>query len=323
MITEEAKERTRILAFWERHGTEAATEAFKISKRTLFRWQKSLKQGQGKLENLNPKSTSPKRRRKREIPENIKNEIILIRTEHPHLGKDKVWKLLAQKGYTGSISTVGRIISDLKEAGRLPNPKAVTVSGKTGRIFEKQYKKRSKKLRRPKGYRVLEVDTVVRFIDGVKRYTLTAIDTEKKISFAACYTNHGSKSAADFLRKAVRVIPDCPRAIQTDNGSEFALHFERAAQDIKLIHFHIYPRSPKMNSHIERFNRSLDEEFLIYHRSLMRDDVAKFNEKLIDWLLWYNGERPHHSLGLLSPFQGMMSSLKAGECHMWWTDTFT
>ena len=42
MITEQAKERCRILAFWERHGTGATEEAFKIKERTLFLWQKNL-----------------------------------------------------------------------------------------------------------------------------------------------------------------------------------------------------------------------------------------------------------------------------------------
>ena len=154
-----------------------------------------------------------------------------------------------------------------------------------------------KKLRRPHGYRVLEVDTIVRFIDGVKRYVLTGVDTERRTAFAACYTNHGSASAADFLRKAAVVLPDCPSAVQTDNGSEFSLHFEYAAADLSLTHFHIYPRSPKLNSHAERFNRILDEEFLRCHRALMRDDVSAFNENLVDWLPWYNGERPHYALG--------------------------
>jgi transposase InsO family protein len=112
-------------------------------------------------------------------------------------------------------------------------------------------------------------------------------------------------------------------AVQTDNGSEFALHFDRACEKMKLERFHTYPRSPKMNAHVERFNRTLDEEFLKQHRALMRDDVKGFNDALIDWLLWYNSERPHHSLGLKSPFQAMMDALPARECHMWWTNTET
>jgi transposase InsO family protein len=321
MITEKAKKRCRVLAFWERHGTEATGEAFRVSSRTLFRWQRALKKNLGKLEGLNPKTTAPKNRRIRKVSEEIFNNIISLRLKHPRLGKDKIHSLLKENGYSGSVSTVGRLIGDLKRENRIPIKVNYSLSGKTGRLSERKPRGYRKKLRRPKGYRTLQVDTVIRFIDGMKRYILTGVDTEKKTAFAACYTNHGSLSASDFLRKALEVLPDCPRAIQTDNGSEFSLHFERACTDLNLIHYHNYPRSPKMNACIERFNRTLDEELLQYHKPLMRDDVSKFNDYLIDWLLWYNGERPHFALGQISPLKAMMRELKAEECQMWWTHT--
>ena len=321
MITEKAQKRCRILAFWEKHGNEAAREAFGISRRPLFRWQKSLRKQGGKLEGLNPVSTAPKKRRKRVVSDGITERIIALRGEHPRLGKDKVRALLADEGYRGSVSTVGRILQDLKKQKKLPVPTRYSFYAKTGTLIERKARKRKKKLRRPRGYRVLEVDTIVRFIDGVKRYVLTGVDTEKRVAFAACYTNHGSLSASDFLRRAHEVLPDCPNALQTDNCSEFALHFARAAQELGLTHFHTYPRTPKMNAHVERFNRTLDEEFLRYNRALMRDNVRVLNERLVDWLLWYNGERPHHALGQVSPFRAMMRLLPAEECQMWWTHT--
>ncbi len=321
MIHEEAKERVRILAFWEKHGSEATQEAFSVSARTLYRWQASLRAKGGKLEGLNAGSTVPKRRRCRVVPDPIREHIITLRTLHPRLGKDKIHALLAKEGYPGSVSTVGRILTDLKHAGRIPDPVRLSLSAKTGKLLLRKVRKRKKKLRRPQGYRVLEVDTVVRFIDGIKRYVITAVDTERRTTFAAAYTNHGSASAADFLRHAIVALPDCPTAVQTDNGSEFALHFDRAAEILGLIRYHTYPRSPKMNAHVERFNRTLEEEFLYFHRALLRDDVAAFNDKLMEWLLWYNAERPHHALGQISPFRSMLSSLPASECHMWWTRT--
>lgn len=144
------------------------------------------------------------------------------------------------------------------------------MHAKTGRLIERKPRKTKKKIRRPKGYRVLEADTVVRFIDGTKRYIITATDTEKRTSFAFCYTNHGSNSASDFLKKCVAVLLNYPKAVQTDNGSEFALHFDRACVALSLERFHTYPRSPKMNAHVERFNRTLNEEFLQYHRALLK-----------------------------------------------------
>jgi transposase InsO family protein len=321
MISDTAKKRVQILAFWEKHGTEATIEAFGGSERSLKRWQSALRKSDGKLESLNPKSTAPCGRRSRQVESWIKDQIIAIRTTHPRLGKEKIHVLLRQQGYKNSVSTVGRIMSDLKAKGRLPTKVKVSVSGKTGRMIERKPKETKKKLRRPQSVRVLEIDTIVRFIDGTKRYILTAVDTKTRTAFAGVYTNHGSYSASDFLRRCIEVLPDCPTHIQTDNGSEFAKYFRQTATTLHLTHYHTYPRSPKMNAHVERFNRTLQEEFIIYHRDLLRDDVQAFNQKLIEYLLWYNGERPHHALGLKSPFQCMIEGLGVRECQRWWANT--
>jgi len=277
--------------------------------------------GNGKLESLNPQSTAPKRRRSCQTEIWVRDKIISLRTEHPRLGKEKLHALLQQEGYLGSVSTIGRILKDLKQRGLLPNKVKVSLSGKTGRIIERKPKKNKVKLRRLQSVRVLQLDTVVRFIDGTKRYLLTTIDTETRTAFAGVYTNHGSQSASDFLQKCLVVLLDCPIQIQTDNGSEFAKYFADTAKRLKLVHYHTYPRCPKMNDNVERFNRTLQEEWIVYHRSVLRDDVLEANKQLIDYLLWYNSKRLHHSLGLKSPFQGIVERLKAVECHKWWTCT--
>jgi len=320
MISEQAKQRVRVLAFWEKHGQEATQEAFNVSRRTLYRWQASLKQARGKLEGLNAHSTTPRSRRKRVVPDEVIAQIIALRTAHPRLGKEKLRPLLSAIGYTMSVSTVGRILGDLKQAHRLAHPAHLAMSARSGNLIEKKFIKRTKKLRRPQGYRVLEADTMVRFIDGMKRYILTGIDTEARTAFAGAYTNHGSKSATDFLLKTRAVLPMCPVDVQTDNGSEFALHFHAAVKETGL-HFNTHPRSPKENAHVERFNRTLNEEFLVYHRELLRDDVAAFNQTLVDWLIWYNTERPHHALGNVAPLRYAMSTLPVDECQMLWTHT--
>ena len=315
----EVERRVKILTFWEKHGDTATTEAFCLSRRTLYRWQGALKKGAGNLSTLDPRSTAPRKRRTRQYPNGFTERVIVLRAEHPRLGKEKLAVLLKSEGYAISVSFTGRTLADLRKKDLLPNPARLSLHGKTGKLHERVPKRR-KKLRRPRGYRVLEADTVVRFIDGTKRYVLTGIDTQGRTAFAAAYTNHGSASAADFLRKTRIVLPDCPADVQTDNGSEFALHFHAAVREAGF-HFNTHPRSPKENAHVERFNRTLNEEFLQWNRALLRDDVKAFNDKLVDWLLWYNAERPHHALGQLSPFRAMMRSLPREECQRWWTYT--
>ena len=323
MITEEAKERTRILAFWERYGLLATKEAFKVSRPTLFRWQKALDEGHGKIDALNKKSTAPKKKRKRIIPDAVRDFILRERKFDPHLSRDKLSILMRQDGVADlSASTVGRMLSDLKGQGILPKETKLSLSGKTGRLIERKPRKIKKKLRSG-DHRggLVKADSIVRFVNGIKRYIVTAIDKETKFAFAYVYKNHSSDAAANFMQKFKVVAPISLTHIQTDNGSEFAKHFEIYLQKNNVVHFHTYPRSPKMNSEIERFNRTLSDAFIKQHKMLLAYDIEAFNQKLIDWLLWYNTRRPHWSLGLISPLRYIVMTLPAEESQMLWTDT--
>lgn len=160
----------------------------------------------------------------------------------------------------------------------------------------------------------------MRFEHGIKRYILTAIDVVTKFSFSYAYKSHTSLSAADFAEKLVKVTPYPIKAIQTDNGSEFLKEFDKAIANVGIVHFFTYPRCPKQNGTIERFNRSLQEEFVDFNAVLLEESEIKlFNDKLIDYLLWYNTKRPHHSLKNIPPMQTVVEYLK--KSNMSWTDT--
>src|SRR3989344_4571592 len=229
------------------------------------------------------------------------------------IGKDKLAVLIKEDNLgTYHPSTVGRMLDDLKKQGRLKDPKRFSLSGKTGRLIEKKLKQSKPKLR-SKGYQgaLAKADTIVRFTNGIKRYILTGIDLETEFAFAYAYTSHSSKAAADFMQTFKQVAPLSLTHIQTDNGSEFADHFEIYCEKEEIIHFHAYPRSPKMNAEIERFNRTLSEAFIAKNRYLLAYDIEEFNKRLIDWLLWYNTRRPHWSIGLISPLLYICNQLTA------------
>ncbi len=322
MITHKAEERMCILAFWKRHGDAATKEAFKVSRATLFRWQEAITAGGGKLEALNPGSTAPKTKRKRIIPEPVK-DLILAERSRERIGKEKLSRLLKDDGIGDySPSTIGRMLGDLKKNGQLPNPKKLSLSGRTGLLNERKPIQYKKKLR-SKGHEggLVKADTVVRFTNGIKRYVLTAIDCETKFAFAYGYASHGSQNAADFMRTFKEVAPISLTHVQTDNGSEFANHFEAYLTKEGIIHFHIYPRTPKMNAEIERFNRTLSEAFISRNRCLLAYNLPEFNRRMMDWLIWYNTRRPHWSIGLISPLRYIVNQLPAEQSHMLWTST--
>jgi hypothetical protein len=52
---------------------------------------------------------------------------------------------------------------------------------------------------------------------------------------------------------------------------------------------------------------------------LLFTDLALFNRKLADWLVFYNAERPHHSLSQQSPLSFLLEHQP--ECQRYWTHT--
>lgn len=58
-------------------------------------------------------------------------------------------------------------------------------------------------------------------------------------------------------------------------------------------------QDPKDNAVNERFNRTLQDEFLALGN--MRADTIAFNQRLTEWLIEYNFRRPHQALNYMPP----------------------
>lgn len=330
MIQEKAKKKCRILAFWEKHGALATEEAFGVKSRTLFSWQKKLKEGGGKLEALNDGNKAPKKRRKRLWDERIIEEIRRLRILHPNLGKEKIYPFLLP--FCKSLNlrcpkekTIGRLIKDL--GGLRLYPKKLSHFGKERKV------NRQKVTRKPKDFKVLYIghlvalDTIERFVNGIRRYVITFEDIYSRFGFAWATTSHASKAAEEFFNLCLKVFPYPIEFVLTDNGSEFKKHFASRLKELHLIHYHTYPKTPKMNAHCERFNRTIQEEFIDFHANLLLN-TGEFNRELMDYLIFYNTERVHFAFqNKLSPVQFMLSSpyysLTGGrECKSGWPYTF-
>jgi transposase InsO family protein len=314
----EVEDKIKILLFFDKYGLNPTKDAFLVSRSTIYLWRKKIKDGNGSLLGLINRSKRPYNTRRMLVDKDIFEFIKKFREDYPRLGKEKIKPLLDEYCRSNSKETISE--------------------SKIGRIIKKNnwyfyLGKRSTKRqiiqdkRRVFGYEVnkpgdlFQVDTIVRFEHGIKRYIITAIDVVSKFTFAYCYKSHSSQKTADFVEKLIKVTPYPLMAIQTDNGSEFLLDFDKVIQKLGIVHFFTYPRCPKQNGCIERFNRSLQEEFVDFNAILLEEKETKeFNDRLIDYLLWYNTKRPHKSLGNIPPMQVVVDYLK--KSNMYRTDTF-
>jgi transposase InsO family protein len=325
--------RIKVLKFFDCYGADACKEAFGVSRSTVYLWKQKLRDGNKHLQVLAPGSKAPKTRRVRNTNSIIVDYIVSERIKHPRLGKAKLregLKPICTKNSIDcpSVSTVGRVLADLKHQGRLPKYEKVSHYARSRTIRSKSSGPKLKKDRRGDYYPsapgdLVQLDCVIKFINGLRRYVISAIDYNSEFAFSFAYTNLSSAKSKDFLDKFLSVAPFEVKRIQTDNGSEFYKLFHESCEAKGLKHYWNYPRSPKMNAKIERYNRTVQEEFVDYHLDDMAYDIDSFNYQLMDWTLWYNTERPHWTLKLKSPLRYLLDNLDLplAESNILWTST--
>ena len=101
-----------------------------------------------------------------------------------------------------------------------------------------------------------------------------------------------------------------PQVLRTDNGPEFRGEaFTQWAKAAGMAIQYIQPGKPNQNAYIERFNRTLRNELLDQHLFARLDDVR---EAVYWWMLEYNEQRPHDSLGDLTPIEYAQAARNSG-----------
>lgn len=324
-----SEDKFKIIEYSYKHGINSTLEALsldsnrKLSRITLIRWRKKwktsceLNYGAGNKYDLKDKSKRPNKFRQSNVEGRILEFIQQTRLQYPHLGKDKLKVLLddyclsesnkssSKPLKTISISTIGRIISTFKGQRIIPvykYSKQVYLDGRTGSIKQRLLKPKKQVKTRRKDYQpgspgdLIQLDAITFYLNGVKRYLICAVDLVSRYSFVYAYKTLSSNSTKDFFLRMQDVFPYQIKRVQTDNGQENHKNFDELLNNKDITHFWNYPKSPKMNAYIERFNRSVEEEFANYNLWILRDDVQAFNLKLIIYLDFYNNQRPH--LGL-------------------------
>ena len=299
-LSREANARLAWFDFYRACGGNAGLTCrhFAVSRQTFYRWKRRYNPRD--LTTLESRSHRPRHVRQPTASSELKEAVLRLREQYPCWGKDKLVVLMHRQGFTISTSMVGRILKHLKARGILKEPPRNGISARKRRVT------RPYAVRKPREYvarapgDIVQVDTLdVRPMPGVTIKHLTARDVVSRWDVLRACATSTATAAARFLDKLEARMPFPIKSIQVDGGSEFQSVFETECQKRGIRLFVLPPRSPKLNGHVERAQRTHSEEF--YEVTDCSFEMAELNIALLEWERVYNTVRPHQALGYLTP----------------------
>ena len=222
------------------------------------------------------------------IPEEIVARILAVRDHLKRCAEVVWWHLTKVEKLSVSLSSVRRILRrhHYFDGARKPrlkpdNPKrpAVTRPGE-----------------------LVQADTIVHLDPTTRKrtYYLTVIDLYSRASFAMVSRDLRPSVAARAVLAAQAKLGFRFEMIQTDNGQEFSRYFEQVLKREGIAVRHTRLGRPNDNAHIERFNRTIQEECLGGWTS-GSVPLPKLQTKLANYLDYYNRERVHLGVQMKTP----------------------
>lgn len=149
---------------------------------------------------------------------------------------------------------------------------------------------------------LVEIDTIHLFnpISKQKRYMYTVIDLYTRMAYARVYEDLKPGHSIDTITEAEQYFGFKFKTVQSDNGLEFARYFETRleAKGVKIRHTRL--GRPNDNAHIERFNRTIQEECTGSYY-LESEPLKKLDNKILNYIDFYNYKRIHLGLEYRTP----------------------
>lgn len=251
---------------------------------TISRWCKKDQTGGWRL--IPTKSSRP-RHHPKQLKNGVVRRIIELRFKTKHRCSEVIHQMLLNERVKVSLNSIRRTI-DRHGLMKKRSP----------------WKRYHPPTERPKVVNpgdLIQVDTIHLMKNEKERiYVFTLIDVFSRWVYARTYEIANCKTSLHFLRLAQFYAGFKFRNIQSDHGSEFSTHF---TERLRINHRHSRVRKPNDNAHLERFNRTLQDECL----DKLQKDVNIINKTLPDYLKYYNEERLHLGINLKTPLQVLRS----------------
>ena len=228
------------------------------------------------------------------IPETIVELVLALRQMLKRCAEVVWFHLIHDNGVSISLSSVRRIlkrhycINGRKKRVRPSNPIRPLVT-KPGEL--------------------VQTDTIHYICPFTKRrkYVYTVIDLYSRMTYVEIHSHIRPGIAAMVITKAEAKFGYKFNMVQADNGPEFGHYFENKLARNNILTRHSRLHRPNDNAHIERFNRTIQEECLGRYLDFSIPNRL-IQIKINNYLDFYNTKRVHLSLQYRTPHQMLQSS---------------
>lgn len=156
---------------------------------------------------------------------------------------------------------------------------------------------------------LVQTDTVhyVCPITKRRRYVYTVIDLYTRMAYAEVHSRILPGFAAGAVARASTQFGFAFQLVQADNGPEFGRYFAQVLANNSVAVRHSRLGRPNDNAHIERFNRTIQDECLGRYLTYKTPN-KQIQAKLTKYLAFYNHERVHLSLQYRTPAEMLQRS---------------
>ena len=260
-----------------------------IASNTVYRWvQLYVESGESGLYMGNRKKASGQKK----IPASVRDKIIETKKNNPEYGVRRISNMLRRMFFLpGSHETVRKTLHEKKLMS--PPPK----------------KKREKNITRPRFFerstpnQLWQTDIFTFRLGGKNAYLLGFIDDfSRYIVSLGCFRSQTAERVLEVYRRGCGEY-NPPKEMLTDNGRQYTnwrgtTRFEKELQKDRVKHIRSQPHHPMTLGKIERFWKTIFQEYLSRAQFTSFEDAQ---DRIQQWIKYYNHKRPHLGIGGLCP----------------------
>ncbi|HEY1439988.1 MAG TPA: IS481 family transposase [Mycobacterium sp.] len=269
-----------------------------VSRQTVHAWLRRYAR-EGAVLNLEDRSSRPHGCPHQMAPE-LEARVLVLRDAHPRWGPTRIVYELTREGVVAV-------------PGRSSVYRALVRNGRIDPVRRRRRRSDYKRWERGAPMQLWQMDVVggVHLGDGVEVKVVTGIDDNSR--FVVCAKVVARATARPVCEALLGALArhGVPEQVLTDNGKVFTgrfgpggssaeVLFDRVCVENGIRHLLTAPRSPTTTGKVERLHKTMRAEFFTDADRTFAT-IADLQAALDVWVVQYNTERPHQSLGMRPP----------------------